>query len=75
MPPVADNVTTTELSHDTLLFNAAGNITGVKGRSSAQRFFEEGTDGLCYSRVLASRGGLLSLITTGQGCPGGVNSF
>jgi hypothetical protein len=73
--PLFDSTTDTEKTSDTLLFNAAGQITGFQGRSSTQSFFEESTSGLCFSRQLASSAGLLTSIADGKGCTGGVNSF
>jgi hypothetical protein len=75
VPGAASSVSAATTTRDTLFFSAQGNITAFKGQQSSQRFFEEATDGLCYSRALASRNGLLTAIDDGEGCPGGVNSF
>jgi hypothetical protein len=74
-PPLIDSTSQTEKSHDTLLINASNQVTGSKNRASSQSFFEESTAGLCYSRSLASRSGVLFAIEEGEGCKGGVNSF
>jgi Peptide N-acetyl-beta-D-glucosaminyl asparaginase amidase A len=74
-PPLIDSTSQTEKSHDTLLISASDQVTGFKNRASSQSFFEESTAGLCYSRSLASRSGVLTAIEEGEGCKGGVNSF
>jgi hypothetical protein len=62
-------------SRDTLLFNAKGQVTGDQGRKSSARFFSESTDGMCFSRALASAKGVLDTVRDGKGCPGGMNTF
>ena len=72
---VFDSVTDSVTSRDTLLFNAQGQITADQGRKSSARFFSQSTDGMCFSRALASFKGLLTAVTDGKGCPGGMNTF
>ena len=61
---VSNNVTTT----DTLLFNAAGAVTGYRDRASSQTYFSRSSDDDCYSRKITAANGLLTSVTDGQGC-------
>jgi hypothetical protein len=61
-------VTNRVTSSDTLLFNAAGALTGFRDRTSGQTYFSWSTDGGCYSRSLTSADGVLTGVTDGRGC-------
>ncbi len=54
---------------DTLLFDAAGNLTGDQDRTSSQSYRSLGTSG-CYSRSITAANGALTRVTDGNGCPG-----
>jgi len=59
------NVVTTA---DTLLFNAAGAITGFQDRAASQSYLARGSGGACYSKSIAAVNGVLTAVTDGQGC-------
>jgi hypothetical protein len=59
------NVVTTA---DTLLFNAAGAITGFQDRAASQSYVARGSGGACYSKSIAAVNGVLTAVTDGQGC-------
>ena len=67
-PTVASTVSDHVLSHDTLLFNAAGAITGFQDRQSSQSYFAQVTGLPCYSRAITSQDGLLTTVVDGKGC-------
>jgi hypothetical protein len=52
-------------SADTLLFDAAGNITGFQDRKSSQEYWALATDGTCYARKIASANGVLTAVSGG----------
>ncbi|HZF10247.1 MAG TPA: peptide-N4-asparagine amidase [Thermoanaerobaculia bacterium] len=56
-------------SKDTLLFSAAGALTGFADRNSSQDYFSASTDAGCYSRSIAAANGVLTSVTDGKGCP------
>lgn len=68
--PFLGLVTNEVKSNDTLLFDAAGNLTGFQGRNSSQSYFSQSTASDCYSRSIASANGVLTSVTDGQGCIG-----
>jgi hypothetical protein len=52
-------------SADTLLFDAAGNVTGFQDRKSSQEYSALATDGTCYDRRIASENGVLTAASGG----------
>jgi hypothetical protein len=66
--PLLRSVSNAYTGKDTLLFNAAGAVTGFQDRSSAQTYLARSTDAPCYSRTITAANGLLTSITDGQGC-------
>jgi hypothetical protein len=60
-------------SKDTLLFSAAGAVTGFADRDSSQTYFSASTDAGCYSRSIAAKDGVLTSVADGKGCPGHGN--
>jgi hypothetical protein len=72
--PFAGSVRDSVTSRDTLLFNSSGSITGTQDQRSSATYFAESTGGICFSRALGSRNGLLTGLDDGEGCPGGVNA-
>lgn len=55
-------------TQDTLLFSAAGAVTGFQDRKSSQTYFSLSTTDGCYSRSITAANGVLTAITDGQGC-------
>ncbi|HLX09807.1 MAG TPA: peptide-N4-asparagine amidase [Thermoanaerobaculia bacterium] len=67
-PPFSARIADSVASGDTLLFNAAGAITGFQGSHSSQSYFAQQTGLACYSRSLASQLGVLTAVVDGAGC-------
>jgi hypothetical protein len=63
---VFNNVTST----DTLLFDAAGNLTGFQGRKSSQTYSSQSPGGVCYNRTITAENGVLTAVTDQNGCGG-----
>ena len=63
-------VNNTVSTTDTLNFNAAGAFTGDTNRNSSQSYFSQSSANGCFSRSLASAGGVLTSVVDGQGCFG-----
>jgi hypothetical protein len=55
---------------DTLLFDAAGNLTGTQNQKSSQTYRAASIGG-CYSRSIAAVNGALTSVVDGQGCGDG----
>jgi len=68
--PVASQVSNAVATTDTLLFDAAGNLTGFQNRMGSQTYTSQATNAPCYSRSIASANGVLTSVVDGQGCPG-----
>jgi hypothetical protein len=54
-------------SKDTLLFNAAGAVTGYQDRSSSQTYSSLSSASGCYQRTITSASGVLTSVTDGCG--------
>jgi hypothetical protein len=67
--PFVSNVSNAVSTTDTLLFDAAGNLTGTADEKSSQTYRATGPNG-CYSRSLASVNDVLTSVVDGQGCGG-----
>jgi hypothetical protein len=67
--PFLSTVSNAVATTDTLLFDAAGNLTGTQGQKSSQTYRAAGPAG-CYSRSIAAENGVLSSVVDGQGCGG-----
>jgi len=67
-PPFSARIADTVSAGDTLLFNAAGAITGFQGSHGAQSYFAQQTGLACYSRSIASQLGVLTSVVDGAGC-------
>jgi hypothetical protein len=65
--PSFDVVSNAVATTDTLLFDAAGNLTGTQDQKSSQAYKSQGNGG-CYSRSIASTDGVLTSLVDGQGC-------
>ena len=68
--PVLASVANDVASKDTLLFDAAGALTGFQDRKSSQTYSSHSTSGSCYERTITAENGLLTGVTDGQGCGG-----
>ncbi|HEY0514817.1 MAG TPA: peptide-N4-asparagine amidase, partial [Thermoanaerobaculia bacterium] len=66
--PSLAGVSNTVDSADTLLFSAAGALTGYQDRKSSQTYTARSTGGGCYSRTITAASGVLTAVTDGQGC-------
>jgi len=53
---------------DTLLFDAAGALTGFADRAASQTYSSRSSGGACYNRTITAADGLLTSITDGHGC-------
>jgi len=69
-PPSLRQISNAVNTTDTLLFNAAGAVTGFQGRKSSQTYTAQSSSGSCYSRSIAAEDGLLTNVTDGQACAG-----
>jgi hypothetical protein len=66
--PVFASVANDVASKDTLLFDAAGALTGFQDRKSSQTYSSRSSGGGCYDRTITAENGLLTSVTDGQGC-------
>jgi len=70
IPRVSRTLSNAVASTDALEFDATGAVIGPQDPTSSQRYLERDLFGACYSRTLASAGGLLTRVTDGQECGG-----
>ncbi|MFL6234808.1 MAG: peptide-N4-asparagine amidase [Thermoanaerobaculia bacterium] len=61
-------VSNTVKAADTLLFNAAGAITGFQDRGTSQTYIARGSGGACYSKTVTAANGVVTGVEDGQGC-------
>jgi len=66
--PAESSVSNAISNADTLLFDAAGALTGAQGQTGSQTYVARANDGTCYSRSIAAADGVLTAVTDGQGC-------
>jgi len=66
--PSLSSVSNTVQSKDTLLFSAAGAVTGFRDRDSSQSYVSRDVPGTCTSRSITAHDGLLTGVTDGDGC-------
>jgi hypothetical protein len=52
-------------STDTLLFNAAGAVTGFQDRKSSQEYSALATDGTCYQKKITAENGVVTAVSGG----------
>jgi hypothetical protein len=64
----SSQVTNTDATANTLLFDAAGNLAGTRDARSSQSYLSRNSGGACYSRSLAAENGVLTSVVDGQGC-------
>ena len=61
-------------THDSVVFNATGTaLSDSRDQHSDQTYHFRDSQGSCYMRRVDARSGAVSSITSGIGCPGGVN--
>jgi len=58
---------------DTFDLDGSGNLVGHHGQGTTQSYAYSDPFGACYSRNISATSGVLTALTDGSGCPGGVN--
>jgi hypothetical protein len=69
LPAAFELSSDTVTSSDTLAFSAAGAFLGPTNQSSSQSYFAIDGTGVCYSRTVESKAGLVTTVRDGAGCP------
>jgi hypothetical protein len=60
-------------AHDTLLFDATGQVSGQQDQGSQQSYTYIDPFGACYDRAITTDSGVLTSVTDGSACPNTTN--
>lgn len=71
----AASVDQTMTTADTLLFDADFNAIAREGQGSQQSYVYSDPFGACWNRAITTAAGVLTAVSDGVGCPGGVNDL